>query len=46
MNAVIDLGDEKVDENTKITIRSADDKWPHDKVNRWFIDNVKVRQAL
>lgn len=46
MNAVIDLGDQEVNENTKITIRSSDDKWPTDKVNRWFIDNIKLRQAL
>lgn len=46
MNAVIDLSDQDINENTKITIRSADDKWPTDKVNRWFIDNIKVRQAL
>lgn len=44
MYAEIDLSDQTIDENTKITIRSADAKWPTDKVNRWFIDNIKVRQ--
>lgn len=46
MNATISLAGLEIDANTTITIRSSDDKWPTDKVNRWFIDNVKVRQAL
>lgn len=52
MNAVIDLSGNKIDENTKITIRSSDDRWPawdaeagKSVVNRWFFDNVKVRAA-
>lgn len=44
MHPVIDLSNYTIDANTKITIRSSDDKWPHNKVNRWFFDNVKVRQ--
>ncbi|MCM1429798.1 MAG: hypothetical protein NC097_08410, partial [Clostridium sp.] len=44
MHAVLDLSDFNIDENTKLTLRSSDDKWPHNKVNRWFFDNVKIRK--
>lgn len=46
MHAVIDLSKFDIDANTKITLRSADDKWPHNKVNRWFFDNVKIRKKM
>lgn len=57
MHANIDLSDCTINDNTKITIRSCDEKWPNYKlpaddpndkgecaVNRWFFDNVKIRQ--
>lgn len=57
MHANIDLSDCIINDNTKITIRSCDEKWPNYKlpaddpkdkgecaVNRWFFDNVKIRQ--
>ncbi len=58
MRAVIDLSAFTINANTKITIRSCDEKWPNYKyaaddpnddgtcaVNRWFIDNIKIRAA-
>lgn len=41
MNANINIGN-KINANTKITIRSSDDRWPVSTVNRFFFDNVKV----
>ena len=40
--AKVDLSGVTVDKNTKITIRNADDQWPHASTRRWFIDNIKI----
>lgn len=57
MHAVIDLSSYNITPDTKITLRSCDEKWPNYKlpaddpndkgecaVNRWFFDNVKIRE--
>ena len=52
MKAQIDLSNFTINEGTKITIRSSDDRWPAYKedgtcmVNRFFLDNVKLRKVL
>lgn len=52
MHVQINLSKYKINENTKVTIRSSDDRWPalNDKgeaiVNRFFLDNIKVRQTI
>lgn len=52
MHAQINLSKYKINESTKVTIRSSDDRWPalNDKgeaiVNRFFLDNIKVRKTI
>ena len=45
MHASISLAGQKLDKNTKVTVRSVDDRWPLTTVNRWFMDNIRIVKA-
>lgn len=42
IKASVDLSQCKVDDKTRITIRQTE--WPAATANRWFIDNIKVKE--
>lgn len=46
VRASVELGDVKIDNTTRITIRNVDSQLGSAKALRWHIDNIKVSKAL